>query len=87
MNERDTTFFDAYETFLTDHTHCQDGPEHTRLLVWLPTDSDECSVALTCICGTRVVLPSTRMAGQSIVMASRVNGIPVAESRVEDGVH
>ena len=87
MNEPNTAFFDAYEVFLAEHNDCPDGPEHTRLVVWLPNDSEACSVTLTCICGTRVVLPATRTAGRSIVMASRQGGIPVMESHAATSVH
>lgn len=87
VNTVDETFFAAYKQFLDTHDKCPDGPEHLRTHVWLPRNLPDCSVTFVCICGERETLPASRHAGQSIVAACRVNGIPVTENTAAEGVH
>ncbi len=73
-----SAFFESYRRFISEHEQCPDGPEHLRLVVWLPKSQEVSAVAITCICGSRVVLDGTQSEGRAIVAATRLAGLSVS---------
>jgi hypothetical protein len=72
--------FEVIVVFLDAHRGCPDHPNYTRFHVWLPRESAQCTVTVTCICGARTVVEAPPIVGQAIVETCEWNGIPMTQS-------
>lgn len=80
-------FLKRWRRFRDEHKTCPGTPAHLCFEVWLPFDSDKCSVTLTCICGTRVTIPALVVEGRAIVDGCKEMGLPVAVNNQRGSVH
>ncbi len=74
--------FENVNRFIGHHAACSDVGEEVTCEVSLRASSGDCTVTITCVCGTRATFPAREAEGRELSTVTRMYNIPTVEERI-----